>query len=175
MLASKISSIFFSKSNRAIYTYFVLSILLGFSVGFYFFENTGNFPLPMMRVALCYNVSIVSLLCSTFIPLLLSFCAVYFSKQWLIYVICFWKMFSFGFSTNCFLHTFSSAGWLVQTLSMVSDLVALMMLTWFCVRNLRICRHSYVRDLLVAVSVIFPICVADYFYFSPFVASLFFD
>ena len=173
MLTSEISSFYFSKSNRAIYTYFILSILLGFSVGFYFFENTGNSPILLMRVALCCNVSISSLLCSVFLPFLLSFLCVYFSKQWLLYWICFWKMFSFGFSANCLLRAFGSAGWLVQSLSMFSDLAALIMLTWFCVRNLRICRHPARKDFLVATSVVFPICVADYIFISPFVASLF--
>ena len=173
MLTSEISSFYFSKSNRAIYTYFILSILLGFSVGFYFFENAGKLPVHMMRVALCCNVSISSLLCSVFLPFLLSFLSIYFSKQWLLYPICFWKYFFFGFSANCLLHAFGSAGWLIQSLLMFSDIVALIMLTWFCFRNLTIHRRPEIRDVLVIISVIFPICVVDFVFISPFLVSLF--
>ena len=174
-MASKTLSTSFLKSGRAIYTYFALSVFLGFSVGFYFFRNANTFSVPMMRVALNCDVSIVSLLCSAFLPLLLSFCVVHFSKQWLIYGICFCKMFSFGFTSSCFLHTFGSAVWLAQSLFMVSELPALLMLTWFSARALSTCRHSSVKDFLVSVSVIFPICIADCFCISPFVGSLFFE
>ena len=166
-MTGEILSYYFSKSNRAVYSYFILSILLGFSVGFYFSENTGNSSMLMMRVALCCNASISSLLCSVFLPFLLSFLFIYFSKQWLLYCVCFWRFFSFGYFTNCLLCAFGSASWLIQSLSFFPDLLALILLTWFCIRNLACCRHSAFRDFLVTVSMLFPICVADYFYFPP--------
>ncbi len=122
----------------------------------------------MMRSALYAPVSIVSLLITGLIPFLFTAFAVFISKPWLIFAICFCKACLVSFVSTGISAAYGSAGWLVCSLLLFhSGAVCVMLhLLWSGILSGR--RGRWLAALLGMVAAGF----ASYYIISPFVACL---
>ena len=86
----------------------------------------------LMRSAVMRPVSIVSLLCVTMFPFLISAFAVYISEPWLLLIVSFGDAFVLSFVSLGVVQCSGSAGWLVRWLLVFSASLAspLMYLYW---------------------------------------------
>lgn len=89
----------------------------------------------LMRGALGRPVSIVSLLCVTILPFLLSAFAVYISKPWLLLPVSFGDAFVLCFVSLGVMQCGGSAGWLVRWLLMFSASLAAPLLYLYWLRH----------------------------------------
>lgn len=126
----------------------------------------------LMRSSLDGSVSIVSLLCVTGLPFLLSAFAVFLSGNRLLWGIAFGKGFLFSFVSMGTLASFGCAGWLLQLLLCFSDLVSLPILYWFWIRSSRIRGEGMGCCTLLTAALLFLIGSMDYCLVVPYLADL---
>jgi hypothetical protein len=123
----------------------------------------------LMRLAAADQVSIVSLILSLLLPYLLSAFAVYISKPLLLLPIAFLRGFSLMLVFMGASEAFGSAGWLVRSLFLFSDLSFMPFLYLFWHRNI----SGVTQDgrWVCCMVGIFIACL-DYRYVSPFLVGL---
>lgn len=153
-------------------TFLALSFLLGLVFGVAVFSAAGDSFLSLMRGILSGSVSIVGLLCVTFLPFLFSAFAVSISEPWLLLPVSFGKAFLFSLVSLGLLQGFGSAGWLVRWLLMFSDLVSLPLLYGFWQRHISGERRYCFAECFALLSFFFLIGSVDYCCISPFLADL---
>ncbi len=144
----------------------------GLLLGFFWTAHADPSFAALMRRASNAPVSIFGLLAATFFPFLLSAIAVYFSKSWLLYPICFFKAFCFGTCATAVAQAFGSAGWLVQPMLLFSDCCTLPLLCLFWLRHVSGQRRLPGAEFLLVASLLLLIGCIDYRLVSPFLAEL---
>ena len=75
----------------------------------------------LMRMALKSPVSIVSFLCISLLPFVMSAILAFFDCPRAVYGICFWKAFLHGFVSAGLLTCFPDRGWLLRCFLLLSD------------------------------------------------------
>jgi len=89
--------------------------------------------LPLMRGILISPVSIVSFLCVSLLPFVLSAILAFFDCSWAVYGVCFGKAFLHGLVSTELVTCFPDWGWLARCCLLCSD-AALPLLYWFWLR-----------------------------------------
>ena len=125
-----------------------------------------------MRMVCENHVSIVGLLPVLLLPFLLSAMAVFLSQTWLLYVIGFFKAFSFGFCCALTQFAFGDSGWLIRLLLFFSDSWSLPLLCWFCLRHLDGQLRTVKIDLAACLGLTIFFALMDSWMVAPFLASL---
>lgn len=152
-------------------------LLVSWSIGLicgiaYAFQADSSFS-SLMHSAALSPVSIVSLLIVLFLPFLISAIAVFLSRPVLLMPLAFTKAFSFGACAFAADLAFSSAGWLLRSMLMFSDLLTVPVLIWFWLRCLKGDRFRSCRDLAICAGFIVLIGNFDFYIVSPFLAMLY--
>ena len=154
----------------------IFSLLLfwcaGLLLGVYSGTAAEDVSLALMRAAAGSRVSIVNLLAVTVLPFLLSAFAVFFSRQWLIFPLCFGKAFSFGFCAYAVCGAFPGAGWLIRFLLLFSDQCFIPVLFWFWIRHIGGQKRNLRWDTAVCLGVAAVVGSLDQWLISPFLAAL---
>lgn len=161
----------FSFCKRRIYLLFLaVSAVSGLRSGIYFAAKSELLP-SLMRIAVGCNVSIVGLIIVAYVPFLCCVCAISASQPWLIYLICFFRLFLHGGCATGIDLAFGSAGWLIQLLLQFTDTMTLPLFLCLAARSLG--RRSIVktewRIYLFATGVIVTV---DICLISPFLVDL---
>ena len=140
--------------------------------GVYAYRFTGAAFLSLTRMALAAPVSVVGLTACCFLPFLFAAFAVFISCSWLLYPICFAKLFLhcwFGFSV---MMAYGSSGWLLRLFLQFSDGCMIPVLCWFCLRRLSGEGDSTKQDLWLCLLAALIAGILDYCVITPFLASL---
>lgn len=144
----------------------------GLASGIWAWFLSGEFITPLMRSSAYGSVSIVSLLCVTGLPFLLSAFAVFLSSEWLLIPIAFGKGFFFSLISMGTTVSFGCAGWLVRLLLCFSDIVSIPLLYWFWVRCLRNDGSRLIYLTFFTGALFLLIGSVDYYMITPFLADL---
>ena len=147
-----------------------LSWITGLFVGAFIAYLAGDPLFSLMRMALCRPVSIVSLLLTTCLPFLISAIAVYISKPDLLPLIALLKGVSFSMVSIAVFHAFGTAGWMMRSLVMFTDLAALPVLYVFWHRHISGEFPVSMRDFGY-VLVLCAVCSLDVYWITPFLAD----
>lgn len=146
--------------------------ILGLIMGTIFAATAGNQYFLLMRMAPQSHVSIVGLSVTVLLPFLLAAYAVYKDRPWMLYVICFIKVFTFAFCGFGATAAYGSAGWLVRLLLQFSDICTVPILCWFSLRHLTGREAGWKRDVGIGLGVEMIVCCLDLWYISPFLALI---
>jgi hypothetical protein len=172
--------------NLRVYFYGILNVLscrrrqvllalfcfAGALSGVYASRFTGAAFLPLTRMALLSPVSVVGLTACCSLPFLFAAFAVFISCRWLLYPLCFVKLFLhcwFGFSV---MMAYGSSGWLLRLFLQFSDGCLIPVLCWFCLRQLSGEGDFLKRDLRLCLLAVLMAGIFDYCVITPFLASL---
>ena len=133
---------------------------------------SGNHYFLLMRVAASSHVSIVGLTVTVLLPFLCAAFAVYTDRPWMLYAVCFTKVFTFAFCGFGITAAYGSAGWLVRALLQFSDICTVPVLCWFSLRHLSGRKNGWKRDIGIGLGLVIPVICLDTWYISPFLAML---
>ncbi len=106
----------------------------GLLSGIWAFFDSGGFLSSLMLGSVIGSVSIVSLLCVTVLPFLLSACAVFLSCRGLLFPLAFFRAFLVSYVGMGIYACFGSAGWLFRLFLCFSELLSTPLLYWFWLR-----------------------------------------
>lgn len=163
---------FNSLFRRARVIFLAFCWMIGIGSGILFAANFGHLFTSLMYCALNSTGSIVGFVSVLLFPFLVSAFAVFISRPWLLFGICFLKGFSFSAASFGMLLAFPSGGWLLRQLLMFSSLASLPLLFWYWLRHISSeaeyssCRSMFVFSLLILIGSVDVCCV------SPFLAML---
>ena len=146
--------------------------LAGLVLGTISAAAAGNQYLLLMRMAPGAHVSIVGLLATVLLPFLLTAYAVLKNRRWMLYAVCFVKVFAFGFCGYGITAAYGSAGWLIRSLLQFSDIFTVPILCWYSLRNLNGGRLEGKWEFWICVGLDLLICSLDFCYISPFLALI---
>lgn len=156
------------ESRRFLAFIWVIGLVLGVLVAIFVGEDIHS---SMGQVSF-NQISIVSLLISTFLPFLLSAFAVYISKPSVIYIVCFLKACSFSFVSLVFSAVFGSSGWLVRGIVMYCDIFSLPILYRFWIRHITGVIELDLADAGLLISVLM-VWFFDMIFISPLFVEVF--
>lgn len=146
---------------------FILFCISGFLIGSILSSCTSVFSLPLMRSTLFGKMSIVSFIFLVLIPLLITAFAVLFCKPIGVYIICFAKMFIYGFAGQAISNTFHSGSWLARYFLLFTDSVVLFAMLLLCLFRIRKRTVSYKGCLIAAFGLCTTVWLFDYLIISP--------
>lgn len=159
---------FFCSSSTMI---LAVSWVSGLILGVFTACHASELYLLLMRRAVESPVSIVGSLACVTLPLLFTAFAVYISKPWLIYLICFAKACAFGCTAFSVFCLYGSAGWLVRFLFQFTDLCLAPVFLWFCFQGLR--GAQALRSAIPAGAIACGIVIClDFNVVSPFLGKI---
>lgn len=151
-----------------------LSWIVGLFAGGSCFLSGADRLIPLMRVSVNGNVSIVCFFCLIFLPPFLSILAASTGMHSLLYVIAFGKAFLYAFASMALLLSFGSAGWLVRLLLGFSGILSAPVLYRFWLRCLYPGSGLSALEVFCFISVYLLIGSIDYRVIMPFGAGLYF-
>jgi len=128
--------------------------------------------LSLMRLAASCRVSIVCHLASQLLPFLIAAYAVNISGLWLLYTVCSCKLFSFAYMGTLIMNAFGSAGWLVRSLFLFSDIILVPMLCWYCARRVLADSDSEKKDFWICIGVAVVTALINWLFISPFLVKI---
>ena len=145
-----------------------VSWTLGLLLGTLFALGLDPSFLSLMRRFFTLPMSIVIRLILAVLPFLICTYALMLRRQEIVLAVLFCKAFSFSVLAVSVLLIFGSAGWLVFPMLLLSDLLLMPVLCWFCLRNGR----SLMQDHIISLGVAVIAVLIHYFAVLPFVAEL---
>lgn len=148
--------------------YIILSWCIGLILGLHII------PLSFHRLNLALHSDysghrhFLSLLLTSFIPLMLTFFCIQFKKVYILPILCFLKATFFGFSLFLMRVYFSSGAWLAAILFLFTDLVNVCLLLWFWLRQGKSSTVTVRKDTIILSAILICTCCFDHFAISPF-------
>ncbi len=167
--------LYHSLSNRCCksWIYFLaIPWVVGLLLGSILFLSVDGVPASLMHSVLFSELSISGLLTVVLLPLLFAAFAVYISQPIVLYLVVFFKAFTFAFILTGYLVTFVPSGWLICGMLMFSDIVVVPFF-WYFLLQIDRCDYCSLRRnsagylICAAVIVLF-----DYCFIMPFWAEL---
>ena len=125
----------------------------------------------LMYTAAQSRVSIVCLLPVMLLPIVISAFAVSVGLYWLLIPVAFLKTFLFGFLCSGIVILFPDSGPLFAFLFLFMDFLSMPVLCWYWLRCIH-SREAGSRACVLSISCIVGICLLNYLFISPFLASL---
>ena len=126
----------------------------------------------LMRLVSDSRLSIVCHLASQLLPFLIAAFAVNISRRWLIYTVCFLRLFFFSYIGSLFWIAFGSAGWLIRWLVLFSDIILVPALLWFCFRGIFENARNHVRDFWICISAVILTALINWLLISPLLVRI---
>ena len=126
---------------------------------------------PLMRLAASSPVSILCHLASQLLPFLIAAYAVNISGLWLLYTVCSCKLFFFAYTGALIWIAFGSAGWLVRSLFLFSDIILVPVLCWYGYRR-AIGNLSEKNDFWLCIGIATATALIYCFSISPFLVKI---
>lgn len=152
--------------------FLALCCILGFSCGLACIHLLDEPYFSLLCRAPETHVSPSGLIVFAAFPFLITALAIYTGYFWLLFCVCFGKMFLFGIGAAGVYCSFGSASWLMHLLLCFSDCCLIPVLCWFCIRRFSCGLRSVLHDLVICSAVIAVISFIDIYVVSPFLASL---
>lgn len=146
--------------------------VLGMLLGVFSAHGAEGTLIPLIRQSVSSRSSALGALCAALLPFLLSALAVSFSEPWLLLLISSFKAFSFTFCACGVSLAFGQSSWLVRFLFLFSDLCLIPILYLYWLRHLRKDRITRYWELPCCLGWATLICGIDYWFISPFLASI---
>ena len=140
---------------------------LGLLTGMIAAADLDDLFLPLMRPV---GVSIFRQIAAILLPFLFAAIAAYLDKPYLLHMICFFKVITFGFCSMLIYRAYGSAGWLIRLLLQFSDILSLPLLCWYCLRQFE--RPRPYKDLIYCSFLAGIFVCIDHFAVLPFLAEL---
>ena len=140
-------------------------------LGTYFAVIADSSVVSMVRQTAFGQVSIVCLISAQPLPFLIAAYAAYTSNRIMLMTVCTYKMFLFAFLGCLVWRAFGSAGWLLRSLFLFSDICLFPVLLWFSLRRLYPC-GAIGRDLWICCCIVGVILLCDRFFVSPLLGKL---
>ena len=154
------------------YWLFIGVWLAGLIAGTLLAASSSTHYFLLMRMAPMSHVSIVGLTVTVLLPFLCSAFAVYKDRPWMLYAICFTKVFIFAVCGFGITAAYGNAGWLVRSLFQFSDICTIPVLCWFDLRHLTGRKPEWKRDIGISLGLVILVICLDTWYISPFLALL---
>ncbi len=143
---------------------------VGLLAGVYIADKS-YFPVSFLMRTFTDGVSIVRLLLSIFSPFAITAFFAVVSAKFLLYLLAAFKAFTYSFCTSLIVTAFNGGGWLIKSLVLFSDSISMVLLIWILIRFFA---GSLKRaDVLIIVLILFAVCLLDFYFVIPFMASLF--
>ena len=145
---------------------------VGIALGIWSAYTCGSNHIFLMRSVPFGTVSIVSLMCVSVFPFLLSAFTVFLSHSKALLAIALVKGFFFSYISACLLFGFGSGDWLMRLLLMFSNICCLPILFWYWMRHISGDVSFSPWLTLFVASMLFLIGSIDFCCVSPFLAML---
>ena len=143
----------------------VVPWLLALFLGTYCAARSDLSVFSLVRRTAFGTVSTVCLMATQLLPFLFAAYAAYISNTILLLGACSVKLFSFGFTGYLVWTAFGSAGWLMRSLMLFSDIALIPVLCLFCLR-IHFGRAKLMKELLICMGIVVVIVLLDGFFFS---------
>lgn len=121
----------------------------------------------LIRQAALQVPSFGNLLLITALPAVMIILALFISRPLLCLPVLFFKAFQLAYVACLVLVSYSHAGWLILFPLMFSDILALPLLWWLCIR-----RNITIKSIAASVLFLVLICGVNTGIFSPFLAKI---
>ena len=149
----------------------VVPWLLALFLGTYCAFVADSSVLSLVRQTVFGRVSTVCLMSAQFLPFLIVAYAAFIPNRIMTVAVCACKMFLFTFSGALVWIAFGSAGWLIRSLFLFSDICLFPVLLWFSLRQLT--GVGFVgRDFWICCGFVAAIVFFDRFFVSPLLGKL---
>lgn len=146
--------------------------LFGVLLGFCAALSAGYALLGLVRDATVESAPLFRVIAVAVIPFLLTALASLLRQHWLIYVLCFFKAFAFGFCAVSISAAYGSAGWLVRFLLLFSDYLTIPVMYYFCVRQIKDSAFHADINFVSILIYTFAVGAIDYCFIIPFLRSV---
>ena len=134
------------------------------------------FASPSLLPIVCYvpmsESSPLGLVIAAIAPLLIVSLLVHFGCSWFLFIICFFKAFSWSLCSSLFLLAFGTAGWLMHLVYFFSSSFSIFLLCWFSLHHLTSTTSSLKKNWMFISILTFLVLCFDYCILSPAMASL---
>lgn len=145
---------------------------VGMTLGAVVAISSRQFLVPMVEDGVAKEPFLSGLLCSAFLPFLLSVFAVSFNEPWLLLIISMFKAFSFSFCATGVSLAYAQSSWLVRLLFLFSDILIIPILYVYWLRHIsdryKVRRWELPLFLCIAGLVVW----IDFQFIAPFLTSL---
>ena len=153
--------------------FFLVSVWLGgLLAGTIYAASASTQYFLLMRMAPQSHVSIVGLATAVLLPFLITAFAVYRDRPWVLYPICFAKVFVFASCGFGITAAYGTAAWLIRFLLQFSDICSVPILCWFAMGHVAGRKKSWKRDIRICLMLDIAIICLDLWYISPFLALI---
>ena len=152
----------------------VLAFVLGcgFLFGSILSALPGNSDCMLITAAADYPASAGALLAVTLLPFLFTAFALFIRRRRLLLLISYLKASAFSYICGSVLRMYGQSGWLLVTLLLFSDCLALPLLCWVWIRSLDDGRRVALRVIPVVFFLVSGIAFLDCRLISPYLARL---
>ena len=113
-----------------------------------------------------------ALLAVILLPFLFSAFAVYIRQRWLLILVSYLKAAAFSYISGCVLQMYGQSGWLMVTLLLFSDYLALPLLCWVLVRSMNCGTRATYRTIPIVFFLVSGIVFLDCRFISPYLMRL---
>lgn len=127
---------------------------------------------PILADMLIQPASVAGLCFSLLIPLVLSAIVLAFHKPAFLFLIIAFRAFCFGYCSEAVFLYCCDAGWLIRFLFLFSSIFSLVPFLWLCLRNIGSVKRNWKREFYICCIAAVLFGSFDYFFVSPFLASL---
>ena len=161
-------SVSYTLKHRTFVSFWFCGLLFGV-----LFSSLSDGPLyEGIHSSLSCKVQFHCLLSALLMPLIITALSVFLSKLYILYLLAFSKALVFSFVVFTLLTTFESSAWLICWFAMFSDILLLPFLWWLWLRIFSSERKVALQLTAFSGIAILLVCSIDYFWISPFLASL---
>lgn len=144
----------------------------GLFLGMLAAHTAGGSLAPLIRSAMAQPLTISGVFVCAVLPFALSAFAVLWSKLWMLFLICGWKAFGFGFCTFGVCLAFGSADWLVRFLFLFSDVCLAPVILFYWLRHIPGDAKASSKVFGLCFGAVALVGALDYFLISPFLVKL---
>lgn len=162
---------FFTNASVIAATKLSLVWLSGLLLGGFVGVDTACGLSPLFLLTPPYDATFLGIFLVLFIPLLFSVCLRFLFSADAILLVVFLKAAEFALVVVACFCSWGSAGWLISRLLLFSTFLNLPVLIWAWYRIL--CSNFGRRETFISIILMLIIGLADYFFVSPFLCSLF--
>ena len=145
---------------------------LGVVLGMVLAAGFHSSVLPLMRMVITDQVSIIGLAAVPFLPFVISVVAMRLTMPWIFYIVTVVKGICYGFTAYSLVISYSDSAWLISCLVAFSAHSGQIPLILFWIRYMNDSTKRWKRDAIVCCALFTLIGFVDYFVISPFLSTL---
>lgn len=162
-------SVFLNKLSqvRLSNLFFLSAWLLGTFAGLYIVLSVPDHALVLFLSVLHSRATLLGLILVQTLPLTISCCAFWLKKAIFVYLVIFFKAFSFTYCVFGVFLFYNTAGWMMRWVTLFSASSSILPLIWFWYRNFPKRGVSFNKDMCICIFFVILSCLADYYVMLP--------